>query len=366
MKLPEGLNKFPFVEVRFKGSRKDFFLNKEALPLKVGDYVAVESSPGHDIGTVSMIGDLVRMQMRKKQVSEDAPDLKSIYRMAKEADVEKWKEVIQLENPAMTKSREFAKRLKLSMKINDVEFQGDRKKFTIFYTADHRVDFRELIKLLSDEFKARVEMKQIGLRQEAGKIGGIGDCGRELCCSTWLTDFRAVTTSAARYQNLSLNPTKLSGQCGKLKCCLNYELDAYMEALGEFPNSNTPIFTEKGKAVHQKTDIFKGKMWYAYIGEPGSHDFSDAWVELPASRVKTILEMNKKNEKPADLKEFGSEPVPVKLPDYENVVGQDSLTRMDNKFKKKGNHKSRKKPGKGNPQGNNRPPKVHKPNEEKP
>ena len=363
MRLPDGQKAFPFVEVRFKGTRKDFFLNKDNIPLKGGESVAVESSPGHDIGIVSLAGELVRFQMKKKNVQEDSPEIKTLYRLAKQMDIDKWNEVKKLEVPALHKTREYVKRLNLSMKVNDVEIQGDRKKVTIFYSAEQLVDFRELIKQLADEFKTRVEMRQIGMRQEAGRLGGLGDCGRELCCSTWLTDFRTVTTSAARYQNLSLNPVKLAGQCGKLKCCLNYELDSYMDAIKDFPEPGIALQTQKGRAFHQKTDIFKRTMWYAYAGEKGKAEFvSDNWVAMPVDRVKEIIHLNKKNEKPSDLMEGQLfKAVIEKTPDYENVVGQDSLTRMDHlkkKKKKNKNRNNRNRPQGANP-GNrpNNPPK---------
>lgn len=348
MELPMGQALFPIVEIRFKGTRKEFFRNAENIPLRSGDVVAVESSPGHDIGIVSLCGELVRLQMKKKNVTEDAADIKAIYRLAKPVDIEKWNEAKELEQDALFKTRAFAKRLKLNMKVNDLEFQGDRKKVTVFYTAEHRVDFRELIKLLAEDFKTRVEMRQIGMRQEAGRLGGLGDCGRELCCSTWLTNFKSVNTSAARYQNISLNPAKLSGQCGKLKCCLNYELDSYMDAIKDFPNTDIYLHTAKGSARHQKTDIFKRTMWYSYMVDRNSNDnLSDAWVAMPVDRVKDIVKMNKNKEKPVDLMESHMlPPAPEKTPDYENVVGQDSLTRMDHLKKKKKKKKSRA-PGEG-------------------
>jgi cell fate regulator YaaT (PSP1 superfamily) len=260
--------------------------------------------------------------------------------------------------------------LGLKMKISDVEYQGDGKKATFYYTADERVDFRELIKRLAEEFRIRVEMRQIGIRQEASRVGGIGSCGRELCCSTWLTDFKAVSTSSARYQNLSINPAKLAGQCGKLKCCLNYELDAYMEALKEIPNSDIKLHTDKGTAVHLKTDIFRRMMWYAYLDpeKKGSQFFpSDAWIAVKADRVREIIALNKQNEKPADLVEDDFQE-PVREPDYADVVGQDSLTRMDKRRKKKRKNKRRNKDPQqkaqgrpGQEGGRKRPPRKGKP-----
>lgn len=341
---PSGLASFPYVEVRFKNSRKDFFHNVNNLALAQGEVVAVESSPGHDIGVVSLTGELVKVQMKKRAVEQGSEEIKKLYRKAKEQDIEKWVSARELEEPTMHKARKIAVNLNLQMKISDVEYQGDKTKATFYYTADERVDFRELIKILASEFKVRIEMRQIGSRQEAGRLGGIGSCGRELCCSTWLTDFRTVNTSAARYQQLSLNPVKLAGQCGKLKCCLNYELDAYVEAYKEFPDSEIILQTEKGNAKHQKTDIFRRKMWYAY-----EHDFSKFHM-LNIDKVKEIIDLNKQGVKPAELEAMVATEVLIeKLPDYENVVGQDSLDRFDkkirdNKNKKKKRNQNNRKP----------------------
>lgn len=359
MNDPSGTAPFPFVEVRFKNSRKDFYHNVNNLPLAQGDLVAVESSPGHDIGVVSLTGELVKVQMKKRGVETTSEEIKKLYRKAKEQDIEKWVSAREQEEPTMHKARTIAVSLKLQMKISDVEYQGDKTKATFYYTADERVDFRELIKLLASEFKVRIEMRQIGSRQEAGRLGGIGSCGRELCCSTWLTDFRTVNTSAARYQQLSLNPVKLAGQCGKLKCCLNYELDAYVEAYKEFPDSEIVLQTEKGNAKHQKTDIFRRKMWYAY-----ENDYSKFHM-LSTDKVKEIIELNKKGTKPSALEDMAQvEVVEEKLPDYENVVGQDSLDRFDKKMrdnrnKKKKRNNNNRKPNNPqqaqNPEGNNKP-----------
>lgn len=348
MELPPGQKPFNILEVRFKGSRKEFFRNIENIGLKTGDIVAVESSPGHDIGTVSLSGELVKLQLKKKGLTESSDEIKNLYRLARSADIEKWESVKSLENKTMFRAREIATLLNLKMKLSDVEYQGDGKKATFYYTADERVDFRELIKRLAEEFRIRVEMKQIGMRQEAGRLGGIGSCGRELCCSTWLTDFKTVSTSAARYQNLSLNPAKLAGQCGKLKCCLNYELDSYLDALKDLPDASVHLQTEKGTAVHQKTDIFKRLMWYTYLNpenREGHVMHSDNWVALPLNRIKEIMEMNKLNRKPADLR--GEEYIEeIAGPDYTDMVGQDSLTRMDKrKKKKKKKNKHRQQPG---------------------
>ncbi len=357
MVLPNGQSQFPIVEVRFKGSRKEFYYNKENLELRVGDVVALEAAPGHDVGVVSMIGELVRFQLRKKNLGENPEGLKQLYRKAKSSEVEKWNEVKDKEMPTLHRTREIIQSLKLSMKLSDVEFQGDGKKATFFYTADDRVDFRDLIKKIAEEFHIRVEMRQIGMRQEAGRLGGIGVCGRELCCSTWLTDFKTVSTSAARYQNLALNPAKLAGQCTKLKCCLNYELDSYMDALHDFPGTNIVLETEKGRAFHRKTDIFKRLLWYAFTVDEKREQkelieggVGGNWVVLSVDRVKEIVELNKKNIKPPDLAlPEDEDDIKIAEPDYENVVGQDRIDRMDKLKKKK---KKKKKSGdKQNQQG---------------
>lgn len=341
MALPDGQKPFDVVEVRFKGSRKEFFRNSENLELKTGDMVAVEGNPGHDIGIVSLAGELVRLQLKANDLTESSDKIKALYRLARPADVEKWDAVKAMEFETMHKARSVAMKLNLKMKLSDVEYQGDGKKATFYYTADERVDFRELIKRLADEFKVRIEMRQIGMRQEASRLGGIGSCGRELCCSTWLTDFKIVSTSAARYQNLSLNPIKLAGQCGKLKCCLNYELDSYMEAIKDIPDASTKLQTMKGIASHRKTDILRRIMWFGYDEGEGAAG-SDNWVVLHVNRVKEIVEMNKSGEKPMDLASFSDFEEEVKAADYADVVGQDSLTRMMDKRKKK---KKKKKQG---------------------
>src|SRR3954469_12001328 len=339
MELPSGQPAFDIVEIRFKNSRKGFYRNVNSLQLNVGDVVAVEATGGHDIGVISISGELVRLQMRKRNVKDDSEEIKKVYRKAKPADIEKWQEAQGLEQATMYRARTCAVRLNLQMKISDVEYQGDRTKAIFYYTADDRVDFRELIKVLADEFKVRIEMRQIGARQEAGRLGGIGSCGRELCCSTWLTDFRSVSTSAARYQQLSLNPLKLAGQCGKLKCCLNYELDSYMDALKDFPEvNNVKLETNRGRAFHQKTDIFRRTMFFSYTDEP------DNFIPLTVDRVKEVMEMNKNGVKPEDLSiKMAAPKIVEKKPDYENVVGQDSLTRFDQKKKPK--FKNKKKGG---------------------
>lgn len=346
MELPGGQAPCDLVEIRFKNSRKGFYKNVNNLQLNVGDVVAVEATGGHDIGVISISGELVRLQMKKRNVKPDSEDIKKIYRKAKQADIDKWQEAQGLEQATMYRARTCAVKLNLQMKISDVEYQGDRTKAIFYYTAEDRVDFRELIKVLADEFKVRIEMRQIGARQEAGRLGAIGSCGRELCCSTWLTDFRSVSTSAARYQQLSLNPLKLAGQCGKLKCCLNYELDSYMDALQDFPEvNNVKLETEAGRAFHQKTDIFRRTMFFSYTHEP------DNFIPLPVDRVKEIMEMNKNSLKPADLLIKVAPKIIEKKPDYENVVGQDSLTRFDKSKKSK----KKKKSGGGNRQGGGNP-----------
>jgi len=355
MRMPDGQKAFDMVEVRFKNSRKDFFKNVNNLSLVVGDVVAVEAAQGHDIGVVSLTGELVRLQMKKRNVSLTEDEVKKVYRKAKQNDVDKWQEAQKLEVSTMFKARTIALRLGLQMKLSDVEYQGDKSKAIFYYTADERVDFRELIKLLAEEFKVRIEMRQIGARQEASRLGGIGACGRELCCSTWLTDFRTVSTSAARYQQLSLNPLKLAGQCGKLKCCLNYELDSYVDALKEFPTiENKYLQTQRGEAFHQKTDIFKGVMWFSYKHEP------DVFIPMKADQVKAVIAKNEKGEKPEDLvaaiinQKVKSEVIEHT---FENVVGQDSLTRFDKKGgQKKPHHHKNKQHSKGNQnQGNKNP-----------
>lgn len=338
MELPANQKVFDCVEVRFKNGRKEFFRNTEELSLYEGDTISVEADPGHDIGIVCLSGELVRLQMQKKNVFPKSEEIKKVLRKATETDIEKWQSGRAKEADAMLKARQIANELNLRMKISDVEYQGDLSKAVFYYTADERVDFRDLIRKLADTFKTRIEMKQIGMRQEASRLGGIGSCGRELCCSTWLTDFRSVSTSAARYQQLSLNPTKLAGQCGKLKCCLNYELDVYVDELKKFPDTKKKLKTQKGEAFFQKMDIFGNKMWYSYRDEP--YEF----IELSLKRVTEIIEANKKDEKIDQLKDF-SDVVIEKKPEYENVVGQDDLTRFDkqNKNNKNRNNKRRNK-----------------------
>jgi len=345
MSLPCGEKKFQIVEIRFKNGRKDFFKNEKDLSLCMGDVVAVAAKSGHDIGVVSLTGELVKIQMKKKKVPQDKPDIYTIYRKASQRDIEIWQESREKEPDVQRKSRLIISRLGLKMKLSDVEFQGDGKKATFYYTADERVDFRLLIRELASTFNIRIEMKQVGLRQEAARLGGIGSCGRELCCSTWLTDFRSVKTEAARYQQLSLNPLKLSGQCGKLKCCLNYELDSYMDALKKFPNTRTFLKTKKGNAVYQKMDIFSGLMWYTYKDNPMQ------WHKLTVEQVNEIIALNKEGKLPDSIEEYADELI-IETPDadiYKDVVGQDSLTRFDKpKRNKRRNNRNRNKNRKTN------------------
>ncbi|MCA0131352.1 PSP1 domain-containing protein [Winogradskyella alexanderae] len=339
MSLPSGQEPFEGVEVRFKNGRKHYYKNTENLTLSIGDIVATQAKSGHDVGMVTLTGELVRVQMKRKKIDiNDSENVLKIYRKATQKDIDVWSASRDKEDPMKVKARQFAIDLNLKMKISDIEYQGDGSKATFYYTAEERVDFRELIKVFAREFRTRIEMRQVGFRQEAARLGGIGSCGRELCCSTWLTDFRSVSTSAARYQQLSLNPLKLAGQCGKLKCCLNYELDAYLDALKAFPKNDTKLYTEKGTAVCQKTDIFKGLMWYAYEGEWMT------WHVISAEQANEIIDKNKRKEKVASLEEYATEHIQDTKTEFENVVGQDSLTRFDSpkpKRKRKNNRKKR-------------------------
>ena len=344
MQMPSGQTPYDILEIRFKNSRKAFYRNAKNLSLQVGDAIVVEASPGYDVGIVSVVGELARIQVKKKAPSLKPMEVRKIIRIATQEDIDKWSEARSLEREVMFQARTLAVNLGLEMKISDVEYQGDLTKATFYYTAEGRVDFRQLIKDMADKFKIRIEMRQIGSRQEAQRLGGIGSCGRELCCSTWLTDFRSVSTAAARYQQLSLNPQKLAGQCGKLKCCLNYELDMYLEAIKSFPTNDTKLQTEKGFATHIKTDVFKRQMWYI-LHEEGM--FAPALIPLTPERVREVAKMNQNGKKPADLREYEQEVV-KKEPDYDNVVGQDSLNRFDNKFSSKNKKKKKRPQGKAN------------------
>ena len=347
MSLPNGEKPFDVIEVRFKNSRKEFFRNTENLTLSIGDIVATQAQSGHDIGMVTLTGELVRVQMKKKKENPDAEDIPKVYRKATQKDIDIWQKARDREEEIKKRSREIAIILNLQMKISDVEFQGDASKATFYYTAEERVDFRQLIKDMAKAFGIRIEMRQIGYRQEAQRLGGIGSCGRELCCSTWLTDFRSVSTSAARYQQLSLNPQKLAGQCGKLKCCLNYELDLYLEALKDFPPQDTKLFTEKGMAFCQKSDIFKAKLWFSYKEEPAN------WHILSKDQVIEIMTKNRKKEKVASLEEYAVDNLVEEKVVFENVVGQDSLTRFD-RPKHRGNRNKNNKNKKNRNNRNNR------------
>ena len=332
--LHDGAKPYPVIEVTFsQGSRKDFYRNNTNLILDKGEMIAVEGVSGYDVGTVSLTGELVKLQMKKYGVKED-PAMKKVMRVATEDDLNTLSKTKEREQEVMVRSRAIAKQLKLEMKIAEVEIQADGKKATFFYTADGRVDFRELIKIYATEFKVKVEMRQIGARQESGKVGGIGSCGRELCCSTWLTDFKSVNTTAARYQNLSINQTKLSGQCGRLKCCLNYELDTYMDALRVFPDNSDMISTANGDAFLQKRDIFKNLMWYSFKG-------SNKQYPLTIARVKEILKLNKEGKKPDELQpvelETNANKAGVKVDvGFVNDVGQISLRSLEKSGRKKG------------------------------
>ena len=338
MQLPNGQEACNIVEVRFKNSRKAFYRKGKEISLSIGDLVATEAQSGHDIGQITLTGELVRFQMKKKNVSEKSEEVLKIYRKANQKDIDVWQAARDREEIIQKRAREMAIYLHLEMKISDVEFQGDGSKATFYYTAEKRVDFRQLIKDMAQAFNIRVDMRQIGLRQEAARLGGIGSCGRELCCSTWLTDFRSVSTSAARYQQLSLNPQKLAGQCGKLKCCLNYELDSYRNALKSFPKMETKLQTEKGVGVCQKIDIFKGHLWYAYKGEWMN------WHLLTTEQANEIISLNKAKKPVSSLEDFAHEEK-VEAPEkvFENVVGQDSLNRFDRPNQKKSRNKSRSK-----------------------
>ena len=336
--LPEGTNTPDLVEVRFKNTRKSYFKNATLGRLEQGDIVAVEATPGHDIGEVTCTGEMVVLQMKKNNVPMRTFEFKRVYRKAKPLDLEKWEESKLLESETMLEARKIAVRLNLNMKIGDVEYQGDKTKAIFYYIADERVDFRELIKVLAERFKVRIEMRQIGARQEAGRIGGIGPCGRELCCSSWMTNFVSVTTNSARYQEISLNPQKLAGQCGKLKCCLNYELDAYLDAQQDFPRTHVPLETDEGTFYHFKTDIFKRIMWYS-----SDQNMIANAKAVSVDRVKEVIALNKKGKKALVVTEEDLEKKITPEIDFQNVIGQDSLTRFDVARTKGGNNSNRNK-----------------------
>ncbi len=285
-------------EVRFKNDRKDYFTYPEDLELEVGEFVAVETAIGHDIGIVTLLGEIVKRQMKRKKFRTPFAEMKKIYRRARINDVEKFLSAIKLEDSTLARTRTIIDNLGLEMKLNDVEYQGDKTKAIFYYTADGRVDFRELIKKLAEEFHIRIEMRQIGVRQESAKLGGLGSCGRELCCASWISDFQSVTTNVARIQQLSPNPQKLAGQCGKLKCCLNFEYEAYVEALKSFSDPNIVLHFESGDAIHQKNDVFKGIMWYSYTTDKSNI------MAIPVDKVREIIALNKKGQKPKKLEDF--------------------------------------------------------------
>ncbi len=323
--VPNLSNPGQIIEVRFKNTRRDYYRNVNDLKLEPGDLVAVEANPGHDIGLVSLTGDLVLQQMKKHKVSFVNGEFRKVYRKAKPVDVEKWREAILQEHQTMMLSRQIAYDLNLNMKIGDVEYQGDKTKAIFYYIADERVDFRQLIKSLAESFHIRIEMKQIGARQEAGRIGGIGPCGRELCCSSWITNFISVTTNSARYQDLSMNPQKLAGQCGKLKCCLNFEVDTYLDAQRDFPPTNIPLETEKGRFVFQKADILGGIYWYSVH----NNESATSLVPVPVNKVKEILRMNSSGKRPDKLM---TEPATAERSEqetFQNMAGQESINRFD-------------------------------------
>ncbi|MEN8201215.1 MAG: regulatory iron-sulfur-containing complex subunit RicT [Bacteroidota bacterium] len=335
MDIPEA------VEIRFKNTRKAYYRNVNGLRLKRGDMVAVEASPGHDIGIISLVGEIVNKQQARNKYQTNREELKKVYRKAKPVDIDKWKEAIQKEEQTMLQSRKLAGDLGLNMKIGDVEYQGDNTKAIFYYIADERVDFRELIKVLAETFRIRIEMRQIGARQEAGKIGGIGTCGRELCCSTFVTNFVSVSTHSARVQEVALNPQKLAGQCGKLKCCLNYELAGYEDARKDFPDTSRLLKTTKGEAYHLKTDVYRGVMWYGISGSA-----AQALIPVSVERVNEIQEMNSRGKLPDELAEAMDAVKPDRL-EYTNGAGQGSLTRFE-----KGQTKKKKKKRK--------PPRSHR------
>ncbi|WP_370861317.1 PSP1 domain-containing protein [Parabacteroides faecis] len=340
--VPDAENATDYVEVQFKNTRKGYFLNSSKIPLEKGDMVAVEASPGHDIGTVTLTGKLVLLQMKKNNVrTGEGYEPKKVYRKAKPTDIEKYEEAKAKEHVTMIRSRQIAADLGLNMKIGDVEYQGDGNKAIFYYIADERVDFRQLIKVLAEAFRVRIEMKQIGARQEAGRIGGIGPCGRELCCSSWMTSFVSVATGAARYQDISMNPQKLAGQCAKLKCCINYEVDAYVEAQKRLPSREIVLETKDNNYYHFKTDIFKREITYST-----DKSFAANLITITAERAFDVINMNKKGSKPVTL-EADTKPQPPKR-DAQDILGQDSVTRFDSVKKKK-----KKRPSGNGSNGNN-------------
>ncbi len=327
---PVNSNKLQTAEVRFKNDHKDFFSYTDDLELKEGEIVAVEAAAGHDIGIVTLTGEIVEMQMKRKNYHAKPEEMRKIYRHAKLSDVEKWVSSIEQEELALRKTRELIYDLKLEMKLNDVQFQGDKTKAIFYYTAEDRVDFRELIKRMAEEFRIRIEMRQIGMRQESAKLGGIGSCGRELCCSSWMSEFQSVSTTVARVQQLSPNPQKLAGLCGKLKCCLNYEFDSYADAIKEFPDERTILKTRKGDAIHQKSDVFKGLMWYSYTNDRAN------LMAIPIDKVKEIATLNSKNQYPEKLEDFAFMKE-AHVSEVSSSILEGDLNRFDNPKKNKKN-----------------------------
>ena len=335
--IPDNIFAGSMVEVRFKNTRKGYYINNSGQPLRKGDVVAVEGTPGHDVGIVSLTGELVTLQMKRYNVP--LANLKKIYRKAKTNDVEKWFQAIEKEPETIRMARQIASNLGLDMKISDVEFQGDKTKAIFYYISDDRVDFRQLIKEYADCFKVRIEMKQIGARQEAGKVGGIGTCGRELCCASWMSTFASVSTSAARYQEMTLNPQKLAGQCGKLKCCLNYELKCYLDAQADFPDVSKPLETEQGKAYHSKTDVYRRIMWFSFEKD----NENAAFIPLDVDVVKEFIRLNQQGIVLKDLATNSGMQIKEPVINYQNAVGEDSINRFEEKRRKK-----KKKPAKEN------------------
>ena len=381
MELPDGYQAFNVVEIRFKGSRKEFFRNTHGLDLFTGDHVVIESSIGYDVGTVSATGEIVRLQLKKYRVREDDEEMRAILRVATEKDMEKYEEAKSKENATLERARTIAFSLNLQMKISDIEMQGDGRKVIFFYTAESRVDFRELIRKYADEFKVKIEMRHISYREEASRLGGTGVCGRELCCSTWLTDYKQVNTGAARVQNLSINMEKLSGQCGRLKCCLNYELDQYVEAIDTFPKAKiVKLDTVNGVAYARKTDILKKLIWFSY-------EDSQTWVALEVDKVNECMEENKLGKQVAQLQDLAPasavlEKIQGAREDVADFIGNDELLSGDDGFKtgqfdrpknnrdhrnNRGGDRNDRRPGGDNrdrnhSQNRNHPPREHRPN----
>ncbi len=360
LNIPLSFNEnYNVVEVSFKkGARKGYYRNIDSLELVNGQLVVVEAVQGYDVGEVSLKGELVKAQMKKRKISEREDVIRNMIRVANEEDIDLLLDCRNKENEIMVKARAIARTLKLEMKIGDIEFQGDGKKLTVYYTAEDRVDFRELVKIYAREFKVKIEMRQIGARQEAARIGGIGTCGRELCCSSWLNDFKTVPTNAVRYQNLAINTEKLSGQCGRLKCCLNYELDTYNDAFKNFPRHNEKIETEEGNAYLRKTEILKQLLWYEYEDKRG------AFFKLTVNDAKELLWMNKNGKKPKSLENYALVEEAVDESKHDDLVGQVSLTALEERARKKQRqHQKHRSQQKGKPnvkRGNNNPPQQKK------